>query len=250
MEDQNIQLEQLVSRVAENHKRTFRRSMIFSVLALLAGAVWLFYSFNQVRKLDLKSDQLAREITIKGEELKQEEKKLQEAQVALSAINPFLKKYVLKEKWTADNINSNLVKQSLEANQEIQTVLSRDVGRRGYTVDYFKKDSDPEKVEAALKEFGFKFETKAPHRPNDPTDVVAFGEKVSPEDAKLVAYTLVRAGVEVKSLCRARYGGPAIIQVLGDNRFRDRPAMTVDQIRGKTEFQACPDYTKPLPNEL
>ena len=252
MEDQNFQLEELVTKAAANHRRAFRRSMIFSVFALLAGGIWLFYSFNEVKILEVRSSELRQEIDAKAGELSAREKQLQEAKAALLAINPLLEKYgVLKDKLSANNISSNLVKQSLEANQEIEQLSSMNPARRrGVAVEYYLKGADAGKVMAALKDLGFiKMRIEAPHRPNDPTDLVAFGIDVNPEDAKLVTYTLIRAGVDIKGLCRASLKSSSI-QVLGDNRFQDRPAMTVDQVRGKTEFQACPDYTKPLPNDF
>ena len=250
MENQNLQLEELVTRAAANNRQAFRRSMIFSVLTLLVGALWLVYSFNQVRKFEMKSSELALEINRKTGELNEKEKQLEEAKAALLAINPLLEKYgVLKERLSANNISSNLVKQSLAANQEIQNISSTNVGRReGYTVDYFLKDADAGKVEAALREFGFNLRTNIPQRPDVPTNLIAFGTKVNPEDAKLVAYTLVRAGVDIKGMCRMLSSPRAsIIQVLGDDRLLNRLAMTVDQIRGKTEFQPCPEPMKPWP---
>jgi hypothetical protein len=252
MEDQNLQLEGLVAKAAANNRKAFRRSMIFSVLALLAGALWLFYSFNQVKKFEMKSSELALEINRKTEELITKEKQLDEARAALLAINPLLERYgVLKEKLTANDINSNLVKQSLDANREIQNISSTNVGRRGdYTVVYFLKDVDAGKVEAALKEFGFHPKTSPPQRPDVPTNLIAFGTKVNPEDAKLVAYTLVRAGVDIKGMCKMLSSARAsIIQVLGDDRLLNRSAMTVDQIRDKTEFQPCTENTMPWPEK-
>ena len=90
MEDQNFQLEELVTKAAANHRRAFRRSMIFSVFALLAGGIWLFYSFNEVKTLEVRSSELRREIDAKAGELSAKEKQLQEAKAALLAINPLL----------------------------------------------------------------------------------------------------------------------------------------------------------------
>jgi hypothetical protein len=239
MEDRNIQLEQLVTKLAEKHRRAFRRSMTFSVLAMLGGTAWLVYTFYQVNKL-------GQEIRKKTDELSAAEKQLQKTSKALSAINPFLEEYgVLPDKLTADNINANLVKQSLEANREIQTMSSTNVERRrGYSVVYFRKNVDAGKVEAALKEFGFSPEIKTPERPNDATDLIAFGSNVNSQDAKLVAYTLIRAGVDIRVMCRSKLPN---IQVVGWSSLQDHPAMTVDQIRGQTEFQLCSHYEKPRP---
>lgn len=195
----------------------------------------------------MKAINLTNVIHKKTEELNQKEKELQDAKAALLAINPLLEKYgVLKDKLTAENINSNLVRQSLEANQEIQNISSANIDRRrGYIVIYFLKDVDAGKVEIALRDFGFNLRTSSPQRPDVPTNFIAFGTKVNPEDAKLVAYTLIRAGVNIKGMCKMlSTSRVSTLQVGGDERLLNHPTLTVDQIRYKPDFQRCPQDTE------
>lgn len=180
----------------------------------------------------------------------QKESELKEARDALLAINPMLEKYgVLKGKLTAENLNSTLVKQSLEANQEIQELSPTNIERRKKaTVTYFLKDVDQNIVEEALRDFGFKLSIKSPIRPDLPTNNIAFGGKVAPEDAKLVAYTLIRAGIQIKALCRSSLTNNELtIQAFGDDRLLDKPALTVEEINSSTDFIYCPADNVPWP---
>lgn len=242
-----------LSRAVIKEKRAVKLSAIFTAVSLALGILWIYYSFNEVGKLGLKSRELTGQIDQKSKELGETEKELKEAREALLAINPLLEKYgVLKEKLTAENLNSGLVKQSLEANREIQELISRNPKRRNsVTVLYFPKDVDASKVQAAITEFGFSLRTAKSLRPDLPTNLIAFGQKkVDPEDAKLVAYTLMRAGIEIKALCRTSISSmAAIVQVIGDDRLLDKPPLNVNQVRNKKEFIQCPanDSSAPWP---
>jgi DNA polymerase III delta prime subunit len=159
-------------------------------------------------------------------------KEVNEAKDALLAINPMLEKYgVLKEKLTLENINSNLVTQSLEANSEIQKILSAGGGERRGAVNvlYSLKEADGDKVEAALREFGFDVHGIEPLN-EQRTNAIFFGSRVNKEDVKLVAYVLIRAGVEIQGIFRttsarpiSRHDRTLAIQVIGSTDVADRP---------------------------
>ena len=164
------------------------------------------------------------------------------AEIALRAL--------LKEfGWSSQNltkepIKSPLVEESLNANNELPKMSSTNVERRqGITIQYYIKELDAPtyvneiKVEEALKGLGFKVEIKSPLLPDLATNAVVFGSNVNPDDAKLVAYSLIRAGVEVKAIYKARGAfKPFVIQVVGATFLTDRPSLTVKQVRDTTEF--------------
>jgi hypothetical protein len=94
----------------------------------------------------------------------------------------------------------------------------------------------------ALSDEGFQV-TSAVSRNDEPTNAIVFGSKVNPEDAKRVAYVLIRAGVAIKAIYRSSRTSPlhgkdrrAAIQVLSDPLIRDRPALTVEEIRSQERF--------------
>jgi hypothetical protein len=67
------------------------------------------------------------------------------------------------------------------------------------TIEYFLKDVDQRKVLGAIQDLGFKVKPIPPIG-NMPTNAIWFGSKVDVEDVKLVAYTLVHAGVNIKDI--------------------------------------------------
>jgi len=195
---------------------------------------------------------LLKEKTRLEQEIKETNKKLEQAKSVLFAINPILEKYGFLEELTVDTLNSDLVKQSFEANQQIQLILARAYRTRQLPVWYYSKDVnvDPVRVRNSLEEFGFNVVPQDPQRPDLPTNNIAFGKNVDPEDAKLVAYTLLRAGIEIKAICKSKTDSrDSIIQVLSDNRLLSKPAMTVEQIRNKRTFIDCPDNFTDWPQE-
>jgi len=133
------------------------------------------------------------------------------------------------------------VEQSFKANKERVLMASRlpSARAREITVEYFPKDFDPEVVRDALQELGFRLVVRQAILPDIPTNSIWFGSLVSIEDVKLVAYTLIRAGVKIKAIrpFRTRPAERAsLIQVGGDALLVDAPALTVEEIRAATEF--------------
>lgn len=199
-----------------------------------------------------EKSRLEKDLTDKQEQLEQIHGQLDEARKVLLAINPILEKYGVLKKLTVDDLKSDLVKQSFEANQEIQRTLAQANSERRVPVWYFSKDVnvDPRAVRESLQELGFNvLENNAP-RPDLPSNTVSFGESISPNEAKLVVYTLIRAGIPIKAMCRNPRTGP-VIQVYGDERLLNKPPVTVQQILNKNQFIACPsrEITEEWPPE-
>jgi hypothetical protein len=146
---------------------------------------------------------------------------------------------------TATSATSEQVLQSGEANlrlkSDIQTITNQDIGRReSVTVQYFPKDVDPVIVQSTLQKLGFNLKVSKANISDIPTNAIWFGSKVNIEDVKLVAYTLIRAGVQIKTIKPFR-GNPAeawasLIQVGADGDYVDKPALSVSEIRNASEF--------------
>jgi hypothetical protein len=216
------------------------------VIAVIVVIVSIIVGIR-IPSLIKQRNQLEQELQQKREELNQTGTKLEESKALLLAINPILEKYGVLKELTITNLNSSLVKQSFEANQQIQNMLSESFKRRDVPVWYYSKDVnvDPTKVRESLDEFGFKVVPQPPGRPDLPTNLIAFGNRLSPDEAKLVAYTLIRAGIEIRGMCRiSNQSKASIIEVLADDRILNKTALTVEQIHNKTEFIQC------LPNNV
>ncbi len=144
--------------------------------------------------------------------------------------------------WESRSIpQKQMVEQSFEADaQRKQLALKTSNQQRSeITIQYFPKDVDRDIVEAALRELGFRLFVGVTQVENVPTNAIWFGANVKIDDVKLVAYTLIRAGVEIKiiRLFRNPMGNRAhLIQVGADTAYKDKPALTVADIKNEQEF--------------
>jgi len=135
------------------------------------------------------------------------------------------------------------IEQSLAADRERQKILaaaSGSTGRAEISVQYFPKDVDGKKVESALEESGFSMDRRQAPVSDIPTNAIWFGSVVSIQEVKLVAYTLIRAGVPIKTIRPFTATSPrrdqALIQVGADRAYVDKDPLTVDEVRGLSQF--------------
>ena len=227
----NKQAEQLLSSISAKEKRARNRSIFFTVLLVIVGALSIGVSLYQVMDLRRESSALNRQV--------------EQAREVLLVINPVLEKYgVLPRTLTRENVNPNLLEQSLQANNEMEAIALREISpkRKHTTVVYYQKDVDGNKVARVLNDFGFTVRTGNPLNQQQ-TNTIVYGSRVTPEDAKLVAYVLIRAGVSVKGIYRTNLptsiGGldrRAAIQILAYATIDKRPALTVESIHDATTF--------------
>ena len=133
------------------------------------------------------------------------------------------------------------VRQSLNANQVLQQAAPRGGRdrRRAVTVEYYPKDVDQNKVESALTELGFTLSTPPAIVRNIPTNSIWYGAPVNVEDVKLVALTLIRAGVQIRAIqCLVNKRHLALIQVGADSSVVNDLALTVEGMqRSSSSFR-------------
>ena len=112
-------------------------------------------------------------------------------------------------------------------------------GASGITVQYFYKDEDREVVRKTLQLPGYHV-IESPAKLSQPTDAIWAGEKVSIDDVRYVALTLLRAGIGIKAI---RYFRDAsnprkqrLIQVGSDASLASRAPLTVEQVNEMTSL--------------
>lgn len=143
--------------------------------------------------------------------------------------------------WGADRVpESTIVEQSLQADEQRSKLAAHsDVAPRGaVTVQYFPKDVDGPVVEGALADLGFRVVRGRSLVEHAPTNAIWFGSKIRIEDVKLVALTLIRAGVEIKIIRPFRDQGRKreLIQVGADSVYLSAPVISVTDIAEAAEF--------------
>ncbi|KAM3114418.1 TIR domain-containing protein [Phormidesmis sp. 146-33] len=105
------------------------------------------------------------------------------------------------------------------------------------TVEYYPKDVDPEALQATLTKLGFNLEIKKPEVTDIPINILFYGKNVSEDNVKLVAYTLIRAGVQIKAIqpfTRLADEKAMVIQVGALSGLEDKPALEVEEIRSQS----------------
>jgi hypothetical protein len=63
IQDRDKELKSLLSRVAVNEKRSRTRNLVFLLIPLFAGLLWLFFSLNRVRTVERQAENTNRALT-------------------------------------------------------------------------------------------------------------------------------------------------------------------------------------------
>jgi hypothetical protein len=153
--------------------------------------------------------------------------------------------FTLLAKWGYSNTTIEKVQQSEKADdaraQALPAQLTVNTRRKAaekLTVEYFPKDFDGTAVKQALQEGGFEFKPGKPKN-NLPTNSMWVGDSVSVDNIKFVALTLVRAGVQLRSIRRFRNGSKEkanLIEIGADPAMAEASVLAVEQIQSLTEL--------------
>jgi len=228
-----------IAQIAAEDLKRQRFAQILTALMVIAAGAWLAFAAFQVRELHRKSlDLVATQAQLSAQISKDQE--------ILVALNPLLENFG----WASDKIPHDFadvdrIRRSVEADDELSRLrLSAHPPRAWNTkVLYYRKDIDGSKVATALSDFGFQFEQEKPLVEDIPCNDVVFGNDTSPEDAKIVAYVLIRAGIDIKGIHHSNLlSKSGVIQVIGNRIVADGPALTVDQISKMSSFAPDPMY--------
>jgi len=225
--------------IAAHDKRRQHNANILTVALILLAAFWLGFSAWQAHRLQVKADSLAAQ-SHHFEGLIDTDK------VVLNALLPLLRSFG----WTGDiqpekpNDIARIVRSVQADDKLVQLQLSDNPPRAWNTeLTYYPKDVDGTKVSAALRNFGFRFQNRPPLVPDVPCNDVVFGAETNPDEARIVAYVLIRAGVDIKGIHRSNLAAKKkVIQVIANRIVAEGPPLSVDQIARMSTFDADPNY--------
>lgn len=224
----------------KNPKIKWVKPLMLSIV-ILSGILTIVSSYNNNKSAKTEKLELQNRIN----ELKEQNKQLMEKIIKIpdetaariSKLQEFGFSYERAREATPQEII-----QSKNANQELMSsqVNNQDIERRKtITIEYFPKDVDKNILISALKALGFQFKLGTPKN-SDPTNAIWFGSNASLEDVKLVAYTLIRAGVQIRTIKPFRQPSEepwaSKIQVGSDPDYKNTPPLTVEKIRNVTSF--------------
>ena len=142
-----------------------------------------------------------------------------------------------------EKANITEIDESIKANEylKIYTTLNS-IKQKNVDVQYFPKNVDGTKIISALKEQGFTLKIGNSQVTEIPTNSIWYGSNVKIEDAKLVALTLIRAGIKIRliSIFLDKENRKNLIQVGAHPGFESAKPITVDEIVRAHEFSV--DY--------
>lgn len=139
--------------------------------------------------------------------------------------------------WSGQRVDR--IRASISADAERTALASATPveSRRVVTVEYFPKDVDGEIVRQAIEELGFRMIESQPVVTEVETNAIWFGSEVRLEDIKLLAFTLIRAGVQIKVIRPYRQDRwRSKIQVGTDASYATWSPLSVETIREADEF--------------
>ncbi len=218
----------LTSLFVDSKKKGNRRIFVFFIL-LVAG-VTIFFNLKETA---------AKRTALEASQNK--EKNLQIILMNITANTDKIPNLVnLLKDWGFNDSTAKLatpaqIEKVISANKAVNKSLQGFDRLKASTVkvQYFLKDVDGEVVKQALKSAGFSdLEIKNPI--NDvPTNSIWVGDSVSQDETRIIALTLSRAGVTLKSVKRFQNGGGAkshLVQIGSDPNLMDKPGLDIQTI--------------------
>ena len=229
------QFRQLLVGTSVRAQRGLRASVVVAVVIWVGAAAWLWYTVSRVSSMEARRAQLAREV----KHLVAVRDSLVRQRDTLLVTQGFS-----RERLQA-GVRTHDVEMAAAATTARQNAAARgDAAERGnITVQVFSRDVDRSMVEASLRELGYRMTEQGPTAavPSAAaTNAIWYGSAVPLQDVKLVAYTLLRAGIDLYYVEPIRAPGREhVIQVGSVAGPPRRPtAFTVDEIKTATTFPA------------
>jgi hypothetical protein len=166
---------------------------------------------------------------------------IQIVQLTPEALNALIEFGVTRQ--AANRLSLDHYQEIKEANSVLNAHSARHDRHGEYTIEYYPKDidHDPIIVSSRLRGLGFVVVEKPAKVQEVPTNAIWFGIEVPIEDVKLVALTLIRAGVALKTIkpfirSEQEADWAKLIQIGADADYADSPALTASFIDAQHEF--------------
>ncbi|HEX6054084.1 MAG TPA: hypothetical protein VFZ21_32665 [Gemmatimonadaceae bacterium] len=146
------------------------------------------------------------------------EAKSESLQVVVDSLNR-LSTTVYQGLWGLEQTTPDRLKQSVAANQALQTVVRRSdkTPRAAVTIEYFFKRRDPERVEFALRDLGYRVSVEQARAEEVATNAISYGSNVSLADVRIIALAVARTGAQLRRICPFlnTAGRADVVQVIG-----------------------------------
>lgn len=196
-----------------NTNKASNRYLFFLVLSIFLGLGWLSYTIYTINQ----TKQNLNDITI----LKNEKDSLIQ-QIRLIAESDSI------EQSSKDSIIVNTIHKAKIS--EIDNKLKR----QKFTIQYFPKNVDDNKVKNALKGLSIPLLTGTPKFPNGETNAIYKGTNIDNETVKLILQILYENGIEIKGIFNFNNskGRENLIQIVHSKKINNSTIKEVEELVG------------------
>ena len=211
--EQKRQLDEVLekARTKERYARAIALLSVALVLAMVLAGLFYYRSVTAARE--------------------KEKANLEESQKAnrslLNTLAVAVQPFTVDKRQPED---ARKIHQSFEALNHISAITATASPEHHTKIQYFKKATDSQKLAMALDDLGFEVIEETARNPRE-TNGIWYGADVPENDVKLVAYALMRGGIDLQGIqpATAELGvDPEVIQVGHDSYVQDQPPFTPD----------------------
>lgn len=210
-------LELAIEKLAVYEKQHRRRIFYFSVISIIFASFFLYISTITIKKYSTKIQELTIEsnlLTRKVESLNHSKDSLNQILLNLKAFSEFSTKWDLNDISLKD---STRIRIAMRAHQQLIQLASTEKLNPNLSIRYYLKHQDQyphynriqeefkrNRVQNSLRRVGYRAIdiNSTSYRNGTPTNVIYYSKEISVVDLKVVAFALLRAGIEIKSIQR------------------------------------------------
>lgn len=130
------------------------------------------------------------------------------------------------------------IKESVQADQQLKLLATKMSVITNTKIKYYVKEVDNQLVIDALASKGMSVDKGKANLENDKTNAIWFGGEVSLDEVKYVALTLIRAGVDIRTIKPYSSEGRKIniIEIGSDRQGINKPIYSVTKIESASTF--------------
>ena len=224
--------------------RSSRYAGLVSALGLLLLLGSIAYSYVQLGNVTKQVDAKRADLTRLEKELQIVEAELSKKQEALKKITPAALAGLGNKNPNAP-VDPSVVSEAVDAKRAAESLAdpAHRPRRSMITLQYYEKKLDDEVnmrvVLAALTDAGFTLQHKPPQIADTPTNSIFYGPDVQVTDIKLVALTLMAAGIKIRTIepLLPHVSRPRLIQIGANRATRNDPPLTAKQVIDAVSFQ-------------
>jgi hypothetical protein len=222
-------IDDIIKQINTKERHAKNRALLLTIVPLVAGLTFIFYSYKQVISAQKK-------VAV----AKKEFEAIQGDVDSLKRTRDSFRIEFLRAKGFNFSKKEASLDESIKANELLSQLLKKGFIDKNLRIKYYRKSLDQEKVWISLNELGYEkisaAESTNPILIGEETNSIAFGSEVPTFDLKVIALTLLRAGFKVQHLYPAQNNRDRnLVQIVrtapADGSPDNTLSITVDQIR-------------------